>query len=263
MTITPEQLRAGRALLNWSQADLADRAGVTRVAENERLRIQQDRLAEGARVAGRISYFLENARNVSVGSQLREDVTKCRAQVSELLRLVDPELMEERLAGSLSLVASYLAEYARHLELEHSDHPLRFDRKNLTVVAESPDGSLPLSQMGSGENWVGYHVALHLALHRLLRLRNRPVPAFLILDQPSQAHYPPEKDVGQVGGQDDEDQIAVARLFRLLWDYATEFAPNMQIIVMDHFEVLDDWFREATVERWRDGIKLVPVDWVR
>lgn len=31
MTITPEQLRAGRALLNWSQADLADRAGVTRV----------------------------------------------------------------------------------------------------------------------------------------------------------------------------------------------------------------------------------------
>ena len=89
------------------------------------------------------------------------------------------------------------------------------------------------------------------------------MPAFLILDQPSQAHYPPERDVGQVGGQDDEDQIAVARLFRLLWDYAQELAPTMQVIVMDHFEVLDDWFREATVERWRDGIKLVPLTWVR
>ncbi|CAH0178693.1 DUF3732 domain-containing protein [Roseomonas sp. CECT 9278] len=234
-----------------------------RIAENERLRVQQDRLAEGARVAGRIAYFLENARTVSVGSQLREDVTRCRAQVSELQRLVDPEVTEERLAGSLSLIASYLAEYARHLDLEHSDHPLRFDRRNLTVVAESPEGPLPLGQMGSGENWVGYHVALHLALHRLLRLRRRPVPAFLILDQPSQAHYPPERDVGQVGGQDDEDQIAVARLFRLLWDYARELAPTMQVIVMDHFEVLDDWFRDATVERWRDGIKLVPLTWVR
>ena len=31
------------------------------------------------------------------------------------------------------------------------------------------DGPLTLSQMGSGENWVGYHVAVHLSLHRLFR----------------------------------------------------------------------------------------------
>jgi hypothetical protein len=39
--------------------------------------------------------------------------------------------------------------------------------------------------------------------------------------------------------------------------------PNMQIIVMDHVELLEDWFREAMVQRWRDGIKLVPVSWLR
>ena len=234
-----------------------------RIADNERLRIQQDRLAEAARVAGRITYFLENARTVTVGSQLRDDVTRLRAQVSELLRLVDPEVTEERLTNSLSLVASYLTGYARHLELEHSDYPLRFDRKNLTVVADSPEGPLSLGQMGSGENWVGYHVAVHLALHRLLRQRRRPMPAFIILDQPSQAHYPRERDVGQVGGQDDEDQIAVARLLRLLWDHTQQLAPTMQVIVMDHFELLDEWFRDATVQRWRDGIKLVPLTWVR
>lgn len=30
MTITPEQSRAGRALLNWSQGKLAERAGIAR-----------------------------------------------------------------------------------------------------------------------------------------------------------------------------------------------------------------------------------------
>jgi hypothetical protein len=116
--------------------------------------------------------------------------------------------------------------------------------------------------MGSGQNWVGYHVAAHLALHELFRHRNRPVPAFLMLDQPSQAHYPPEKDVGLVDVQN-EDQEAVTRLFRLLYEYPNKFDGGMQVIVVDHVELLDHWFREATVERWRDGIKLVPASWLR
>ena len=56
------------------------------------------------------------------------------------------------------------------------------------------DGLLALAQMGSGENWVGYHVAAHLSIHKLFRLRKRPVPGLLMLDQPSQVHYPPEQD---------------------------------------------------------------------
>jgi hypothetical protein len=62
------------------------------------------------------------------------------------------------------------------------------DLKHLTVVADTDDGPLSLSQMGSGENWVGYHVAVHLSLHSLFRRRHRPVSRFLMLDQPSQAH---------------------------------------------------------------------------
>jgi hypothetical protein len=37
----------------------------------------------------------------------------------------------------------------------------------------------------------------------------------------------------------------------------------MQVIVTDHVDLLQDWFRQATVERWRDGIKLVPMTWLR
>lgn len=131
----------------------------------------------------------------------------------------------------------------------------------LTVVAETIKGPLMLPNIGSGANWVGYHVVAHLALHKLFRARNRPVPAILMLDQPSQAYYPPERDIGELDVHD-EDQIAVTRLYGLLLDYCTTTETPMQIIVMDHVELLQEWFRGAIRERWRDGIKLVPVSWL-
>ena len=244
--------------LSGIQRDIA-----ARIAENERLRIEQDQFTEQARVAGRIGYYLENAHAVADDDGLRLQYARVRAEVEELERALDSEAMEERLTTALSLVGRDLTAYAGRLELEHGENSLRLDRKNLTVVADTVDGPLALPQIGSGENWVGYHVAAHLALHKLLRARSRPVPAFLILDQPSQAHYPPDRDVGEISGGEDEDQAAVARLYRLLLDYCLELNPQMQVIVTDHVDLLQDWFRSATIERWRDGIKLVPMAWLR
>lgn len=235
----------------------------TRIADNERLRIEQDQFTEQARVAGRIGYYLENARTLSDGEGLRLQIARVRAEVVEFEAALDQEAMEERLTTALSLVGRDITEYASRLQLEHGENSLRLDRKNLTVVADTIYGPLSLRQIGSGENWVGYHVAAHLALHKFLRTLNRPVPAFLMLDQPSQAHYPPDKDVGEISGAEDEDQVAVARLYRLLLDYCMTLAPNMQVIVADHVDLLQDWFRASTVERWRDGIKLVPTTWLR
>ena len=118
------------------------------------------------------------------------------------------------------------------------------------MVADTDEGPLSLAHMGSGENWVGYHVAVHLSFHRLFRRRNRPVPGFLMLDQPSQAHYPPERDnQGRIDELGDEDQAAVRRLFELLYRYTTELHPVMQVIVADHVELLDTWFRDFIVQR--------------
>jgi hypothetical protein len=84
-----------------------------------------------------------------------------------------------------------------------------------------------------------------------------------MIDQPSQAHYPPDSDVGAVSGTEGEDHQAVARLYRTLYDFVTELESTMQVIVTDHVELLQPWFRESMRERWRDGIKLIPSDWLR
>ena len=59
----------------------------------------------------------------------------------------------------------------------------------------------------------------------------------------------------------DEDQAAVHKLFEVLNDYCKSLAPRMQVIVCDHVELLDLWFRASIVQRWRDGIALVPPNW--
>ena len=162
----------------------------------------------------------------------------------------------------LNLIGRKMTEYSDHLDLEHSGSSLRLDLKKLTVVADTDDGPIPLQRMGSGENWVGYHVLSHLALHWWLRKRDRPVPGFLILDQPTQAYYPPdiiEGGLEQIGK--DSDRRAVQALFELMKLACEEISPNFQLIVLDHAHLRNDWFEAAVQEEWRGDNALVPYDW--
>lgn len=255
-----ESLRADlNEQLRIVQADIA-----TRIRDNERLRLEQHQFAEQARISGRIAYYLENAAAVTESGELPRKIEQIRAEVAELEAALDDDLAEERLTTALNIVGRDLTGFASELKLEHGDNPLRLDLRRLTVVADTDEGPLSLAQMGSGENWVGYHVAAHLSLHKLFRRRERPVPGLLMFDQPSQAHYPPERDDGgRIEGLADADQTAVRQLFRLLHRYCDELAPNIQVIVTDHVELLDDWFRDSIAQRWRDGIALVPNSWLR
>ena len=241
------------------QTDIAKR-----IQDNERLRLEQHQFVEQARVAGRIAYYLENTASVAQDGDLPRKLEQLRAEITELEAVLEDDVAQERLITALNLVGRDLTGFATQLGLEHGENPLRLDLKRLTVIADTDDGPLSLSQMGSGENWVGYHVAAHLSLHKLFRRRRRPVPGLLLLDQPSQAHYPPERDQGgRVDDLPDEDQAAVRQLFSLLHQYCDEFAPDMQIIVADHVELLEDWFGASIAERWRDGVALVPQSWLR
>ena len=256
-------LESRRADLNEQlrdvQTDIAKR-----IQDNERLRLEQHQFAEQARVAGRIAYYLENTAAVAEDSEMLHKLEQLRAEIRELETALDDEAAQERLMTALNLVGRDLTDFAKKLGLEHGENPLRIDHKRLTVTADTDDGPLSLPQMGSGENWVGYHVAAHLSLHKLFYRRGRPVPSLLMLDQPSQAHYPPERDEGgRIDGLPNEDQAAVRQLFTLLHDYCGELVPGMQIIVADHVELLEDWFRDSIAERWRDGNALVPRSWLQ
>ena len=233
-----------------------------RVRENELMKRQQDTYVLQAKTIGKITQYVESANSADASSLLGAKVEMARSRVAILEQELDPEAAQERLATFLNLVARYMTEYSDQLDLEHRGSQLRLDLRALTVVADTINGPVPLSRMGSGKNWVGYHVLAHLALHKWFRQKNRPVPSFLFLDQPSQAHYPPEKDAeGSIDSLKNEDQTAVMSLFKLIVDAAVEMAPSMQIIVTDHADLKMEWFAQSVIARWRGSDKLVPEAW--
>jgi hypothetical protein len=116
--------------------------------------------------------------------------------------------------------------------------------------------------MGSGENWLGCHLIAHLALHHWFVDRDRPVPRFLFLDQPSQVYFPPESEDGESPSDlTQDDRAAVSRMFKLVFEVIKSLSPNLQIIITEHADINESWFQEAIVEKWRGGLALVPESW--
>jgi hypothetical protein len=229
---------------------------------DERLALTQDDATKKVHILGRISLYMESLPDLPDTLALEQETEDLRAQASALEIELSDERVRERLESVTSILGQRMTQWARDLGLEHSKFPLRLDLKNLTIVADTADGPVPMARMGSGENWVGYHLIAHLALHHWFVERARPVPRFLFLDQPSQVYFPAEKDVdGSMSLVSEDDRLAVSRMFRLVFDAVKEVAPGLQVVVTEHADINDGWYQAAVVERWRGGLKLVPEDW--
>jgi hypothetical protein len=212
---------------------------------------------------GRIQRFLETALDLDV-QELERRQERVRLQslvIEELEEQLDQDDEREQMMSRLFAIGVDMTRWADRLGLEHSGNGVRLDARRLTVVTDTAAGPVPLNQIGSASNWIGYHVVAHLALHRFFVTQDRPVPRFLMLDQPSQAYYPSDvaRETGDPGN--DADRTAVRELFRLMLDVSAESGNELQIIVCDHANLSDDWFQDAVIENWRDGERLIPDAW--
>jgi hypothetical protein len=233
-------------------------------AINEGVADAQDEATKRAHVLGRISLYLESLPELPDATALEEQRENLRIQCAVLEEDLSDEAVREKLDSVASLLSERMTNWARLLQLEHSRHPLRFNLKKLTIVADTPGGPIPMDRMGSGENWVGYHLIGHLALHSWFVEHGRPVPRFLFLDQPSQVYFPAEKDVdGSINALQNEDRIALLRIFQLMFDVVAGMAPEFQVIITEHADLAETWYQAAVIERWRGGLKLVPDDWTQ
>ncbi|WKN46679.1 DUF3732 domain-containing protein [Nocardioides sp. Arc9.136] len=194
---------------------------------------------------------------------LRERITLAEQAVAELTLQLSDDTARERLNSRLLAVGRDLTAYARRLELEHSEQDVRIDLARLTVIADVDDNPVPLHRIGSAENWIGYHIAGHLALHQTFIRHERPVPRLLVIDQPSQGHYPSEVAKRSGRADTDVDELAVRRLYELMNEFTEQNPGQFQIIAVDHADIDRDWFQNAVVDNWRgQGKALIPAAWL-
>jgi hypothetical protein len=224
----------------------------------------RDASARRALIIGRISLYMESLPELPDTKALEEQAARLRAQCEALEEELSDERVKERLDSILSILGRNMTRWASELKLEHSAYPLRLDLKKLTIVADTVDGAVPMDRMGSGENWVGYHLIAHLALHDWFVKRHRPVPRLLFVDQPSQVYFPAERDVdGSLSTVEEDDRQAISRMLKLVATVVEALSPGLQVIINEHADIPEPWYQDAVVERWRGGHKLVPDDWPR
>ena len=117
------------------------------------------------------------------------------------------------------------------------------------------------------------HLAVLMALHQyFLVQRSSPVPAFLVLDQPSQVYFP-KRVLGRTDNKDtdeeeprlrDEDVSAVRMAFDVMGKVVLAAKGQLQLIVLDHAsqDIWGDVEGVVGLPEWRNGVKLVPMDWL-
>lgn len=229
---------------------------------DERLQTLKDSAARKAHTLGRISLYLDSIPELPSTQHLEVLKKQLTSEISTIEGMVCAEAIQDKLESILSLIGNEMTRWAQELLLEHSERPLRFNHKKLMIVADSPDGPIPMERMGSGENWVGYHLIAHLAFHKWFARYARPVPRFLFLDQPSQVYFPPEPaEDHSFADLGDDDRIELRRMFKLIFDVVTEASPAFQVIITEHADINEEWYQNSIRERWRGGLKLVPEDW--
>ncbi|MDE1462424.1 DUF3732 domain-containing protein [Spartinivicinus poritis] len=217
-----------------------------------------------SRVVGRISLYLEGIEWSRDTIPLQNKLKILGDQIDELEKKLDPETLKEVLESQLSCVAVDMTNWARELKLEHCENPIRLDISKLTVVAETPNGRTPLYRMGSGENWVGYHLITYLALAKWFIKQKRPVCNFIVFDQPTQVYFPSDKAVlGKLEEiKKDEDRQAVKKMFKWIFKVVSELNPDLQVIITDHADIDEEWFQNAIVDKkWRGDNALIPKHW--
>lgn len=224
---------------------------------------QKDINLRKGKTIGKISLFLESFKAVEEDATLLRKINLLKLEIAALEKTIGSEDKEERLNSILNQINIQMTNWSKNLDLEHQSAPIRFDIKKLTILADTPTKSIPLNQMGSGANWVAYHLLIHFALHKHFVKADRPVPRFLILDQPSQAYYPPDKDAELKGKlATSSDETAVKQMYDFIISVTKELAPHFQVIITDHAKLNYPEFADSIIEEWRNGQKLIPEEWV-
>jgi len=237
-------------------------------SQSQEMSAQRQRVRQIYLFVGRVEQALENltaSRNVG---DLKERVSQLFHRIQDIRNELDPRTQRERERAAIESVSSRIHDHARGLQLEHAAENVRLNIRELTLQFTTLSGRTDfLWEVGSGQNWVGYHISCLLALHEhFFGLPNSPVPRFLVIDQPSQVYFPeawPALD--EAPGGKSADIEGVHRIFSALSKFLESLQEPFQIIVSEHAGAIT-WqgLRNVNVvANWREGHGdyLIPNSW--
>ena len=205
-------------------------------------------------------------------------------QINSLMRELDEKGRREREERARDVISRYIERFVEQIGVSGATGRPILDEKELNVKFLNQESIKAdfLWEIGSGENWMAYHLATILALHGVFLKRDsrNPVPTFLVIDQPSQVYFPSDTFEaivqGESEGKDQRDRgppkrhlndlESTRQIFRTLARAHKSFGGRLQIIVLDHADrhAWGDIAEIEEVENWRgDEVDfLIPSAWL-
>lgn len=244
---------------------------------SEELASRRQTINKVLRFAGRVEQALDGYWVARGDSELRNRIAELEAQIRVLRAVANPGRQRAALTAALQRFSQRAAPYVEKLELERARDVVQLDVNDLMLYVVGEDGGRDaLWEIGSGANWMGYHVATSLALHEMfLEMAASPVPSFLMIDQPSQAYFPDrwpgdaeelEATSPEADRKRQKDIAGVRRVFEALSLAMDRTRNHLQIVVTDHAGSItwEGISHIHLVGNWRDGQDefLIPSAWL-
>lgn len=223
-----------------------------------------------SRFVGKVESELAMIDRFNSDDELRKRREELAAEIALLAREVDEKALKESERRAVQRLSALSSPLLPDLGVENAQDPMRLLPNDLTLKVQRLEREDLLSEIGSGSNWLGYHIANSLGLQRyFLQINGSPVPSFLVLDQPSQVFFP-KKLAGAKANEDldpsldDDDVTRVHKLFEVVARVTAEQKQRLQVIILDHAaeNVWGDIPGIKLVEEWRGANKLIPLSWL-
>jgi len=265
-TLSAEFVEQQRSLHVESEALAAIRTRIEALeGESETAKQSSADLRAIDRFLGNLEQALKVYDRSDDHSPLEEEVNALRERTESLAREASEAATQMKIKIALDRLEGLTSRVVPKLDAEWKNAPIRLDIKELTVQVKRKDRSDYLWEVGSGANWLAYHVAMTLALQQyFLQFKRHPAPALLVYDQPSQVYFPKQEDlISSVGAENSDDIKAVRSVFKVLGDATLKAEGKLQVIVLDHAhtDVWGDLDGVSLTAEWRGDEKLVPVHW--
>ncbi len=220
------------------------------------------------RFVGELEAKLKDYDNLYKSEGYSIELLKIRERIEQLRSTIDESKVRSRLQTALRKIQSSIEHYSKIFKAERSSDPITLDLTNLTISFSLDSRSDYLWEIGSGSNYMAYHVSTLLAIHQfLVSKKSSNVPNFLFFDQPSQAYFP------ELGGRlkenlESDDIERVQRIFAAFEEAIKRTDGKLQIIVLEHAgsKIWENMDNVKLVARWRDDEDadenaLIPRSW--
>lgn len=196
------------------------------------------------RFLGQLDFALNTYEKIGADSALSDEIDKLQMLVNNLRKSVSETKIRKKTENALKIVQGIAGKIIPKLDCEFVDLPVELSINELSIKVVGPERKDWLWEIGSGANWLAYHISVSIALQRyFMKTPSHPVPHLLVYDQPSQVYFPRKLADTQATDKDsqgkpielnDKDIIAVKKVFQTLSEETLEAEGKLQVIILDH-----------------------------